>query len=103
MVIGPVIDEGFYYDIWREHPFTPDDLAAIEKRMGELIAQDYDVVKKMTPRAEVIEMLKAGGEDYKLGLISDLEDDKHRMDSHQHEKEVDKSRGNHKSWEDRKK
>src|SRR5690606_14369098 len=53
MVIGPVIDEGFYYDIWREQPFTPDDLAAIEQRMGELIAQDYDVIKKMTPRAEV--------------------------------------------------
>ena len=57
MVIGPVIDEGFYYDIHSERPFTPDDLAAIEQRMRELIAQDYDVVKKMTPRAEVIEVL----------------------------------------------
>src|SRR5690606_19418041 len=47
MVIGPVIEEGFYYDIHSERPFTPDDLAAIEARMRELIAQDYDVVKKM--------------------------------------------------------
>jgi hypothetical protein len=53
MVIGPVIAEGFYYDIAYERPFTPDDLAAIEQRMQELIAQDYDVIKKMTPRAEV--------------------------------------------------
>ena len=53
MVIGPVIEEGFYYDIAYERPFTPEDMAAIEQRMRELIAQDYDVIKKMTPRAEV--------------------------------------------------
>ena len=58
MVIGPVIDEGFYYDIAYDRPFTPDDMAAIEARMRELIAQDYEVVKKMTPRAEVIELFK---------------------------------------------
>src|SRR5687767_291108 len=59
MVIGPVIAEGFYYDIWNERPFTPEDLAAIEQRMRELIEQDYDVVKKVTPRAEVIEVFKS--------------------------------------------
>src|SRR3546814_7606651 len=93
MVIGPVIDEGFYYDIWREHPFTPDDLAAIEKRMGELIAQDYDVVKKMTPRAEVIETFKARAEDYKLRLIADLDDDIPRMGLYHHQEYVDMCRG----------
>ncbi|MGN6977297.1 TGS domain-containing protein, partial [Neisseria sp. P0006.S006] len=41
MVIGPVIEDGFYYDIATEKPFTPDDVAAIEARMKELIAQDY--------------------------------------------------------------
>ncbi len=56
MVIGPVIEEGFYYDISYERPFTPEDVAAIEARMKELIAQDYDVIKKMTPRAEVIKV-----------------------------------------------
>src|SRR3546814_18010885 len=85
LVIGPVIAEGFYYDIWREHPFTPDDLAAIEKRMGELIAQDYDVVQKMTPRVEVIDTFKARGEDYKLRLNADMARDATRMglDHHQ--------------------
>jgi threonyl-tRNA synthetase len=69
MVIGPVIDEGFYYDIAFERPFTPDDLAAIEQRMQQLIEKDYDVIKKVTPRAEVIEVFKARGEDYKLRLV----------------------------------
>ena len=56
MVIGPVIEEGFYYDIFSETPFTPDDMSAIEKRMAELIKQNYDVIKKMTP-AKALESL----------------------------------------------
>lgn len=59
MVIGPVIEEGFYYDIFFERPFTPEDMAAIQQRMRELIDKDYDVIKKMTPRAEVIELFKS--------------------------------------------
>jgi threonyl-tRNA synthetase len=69
MVIGPVIEEGFYYDIAYERPFTPDDLAAIEQRMHALIEKDYDVIKKVTPRAEVIDVFTARGEDYKLRLV----------------------------------
>ena len=61
MVIGPVIDEGFYYDISYERPFTPEDMAAIEQRMKELIAKDYDVIKRMTPRAEVIRIFQERG------------------------------------------
>lgn len=72
MVIGPVIEEGFYYDIATEKPFTPDDVDAIEARMKELISQDYDVVKKMTPRAEVIAEFNNRGEEYKLRLIDDM-------------------------------
>src|SRR5690606_39487203 len=49
MVIGPVIAEGIYYDISSERPITPEDQAAIEQRMRELIAEAYDVVKQMTP------------------------------------------------------
>ena len=56
MVIGPVIENGFYYDIAFERAFTPEDLTAIEERMKQLIATDYDVVKKVTPRQEVIEI-----------------------------------------------
>ena len=47
MVIGPVINEGFYYDVAFERPFTPSDLEAIEVRMRELIAKEYDVIKRM--------------------------------------------------------
>ena len=49
MAIGPVIENGFYYDIDYERPFTPEDVDAIEKRIGELIKKDYEVVKRMTP------------------------------------------------------
>ena len=94
MVIGPVIDEGFYYDISYERPFTPEDMAAIEARMRELIAQDYDVVKKMTPRAEVIEVFKSRGEDYKLRLVEDMPDEQ-AMGLYYHQEYVDMCRGPH--------
>ena len=94
MVIGPVIAEGFYYDIWNERPFTPEDLAAIEQRMRELIEQDYDVVKKVTPRAEVIELFKSRGEDYKLRLIEDMPDET-AMGLYYHQEYVDMCRGPH--------
>ncbi|QNH16548.1 threonine--tRNA ligase [Xanthomonas sp. SS] len=95
MVIGPVIAEGFYYDIYSERPFTPEDMAAIEKRMQELIAQDYDVVKKVTPRAEVIELFRQRGEDYKLRLIEDMADDVTAMGLYYHQEYVDMCRGPH--------
>ncbi|SIR01432.1 threonine--tRNA ligase [Pseudacidovorax sp. RU35E] len=94
MVIGPVIDEGFYYDISYERPFTPDDMAAIEQRMKELIAQDYDVIKKMTPRAEVIDVFKSRGEDYKLRLVEDMPEEQ-AMGLYYHQEYVDMCRGPH--------
>lgn len=95
MVIGPVIEDGFYYDIWNERPFTPEDLAAIEQRMRELIAQDYDVVKKMTPRDQVIDTFKARGEDYKLRLIDDMGPEVTAMGLYHHQEYVDMCRGPH--------
>lgn len=95
MVIGPVIAEGFYYDIYSERPFTPEDMAAIEARMAELIAQDYDVIKKMTPRAQVIETFKARGEDYKLRLIEEMPADIQAMGLYYHQEYVDMCRGPH--------
>ena len=94
MVIGPVIDEGFYYDIAIARPFTPDDMQAIEKRMNELINQDYDVIKKLTPRAEVIELFTERGEDYKLRLIEDMPDET-EMGLYFHQEYVDMCRGPH--------
>src|SRR5688572_26771339 len=94
MVIGPVIEEGFYYDIWYERPFTPEDLAAIEQRMAELIDTEYDVVKKVTPRAEVIDVFKSRGEDYKLRLIEDMPDEQ-AMGLYYHQEYVDMCRGPH--------
>ena len=94
MVIGPVIDDGFYYDIAFERPFTPGDVEAIEARMRELVAKDYDVIKKLTPRAEVIEVFKSRGEDYKLRLIEDMPNEK-TMGLYYHEEYVDMCRGPH--------
>ena len=94
MVIGPVIDDGFYYDIYSETPFTPDHMAAIEKRMMELIKQDYDVIKKMTPRNEVIKIFEERGEDYKLKLINDMPGEE-AFGLYHHQEYVDMCRGPH--------
>ena len=92
MVIGPVIDDGFYYDIYSETPFTPEHMAAIEKRMMELIKQDYDVIKKITPRDEVIKIFEERGEDYKLKLINDMPGEE-AFGLYHHQEYVDMCRG----------
>ena len=94
MVIGPVIEEGFYYDIATEKPFTPEDVAAIEARMKELIAQDYDVIKIMPPRAETIKIFQDRGEEYKLRLIEDMPEVE-AMGMYHHQEYVDMCRGPH--------
>ena len=94
MVIGPVIEEGFYYDIATEKPFTPEDVAVIEARMKELIAQDYDVIKIMTPRAETIKIFQDRGEEYKLRLIDDMPEVE-AMGMYHHQEYVDMCRGPH--------
>ena len=94
MVIGPVIEDGFYYDIFSDKPFTPEDMEAIEVRMHQLIDQDYDVIKKMTPRAETIKTFTARGETYKLRLIDDMPDET-EMGLYYHQEYVDMCRGPH--------
>ncbi len=94
MVIGPVIEDGFYYDIFSEKPFTPEDMAAIEARMKKLIDQDYDVIKKMTPRDEVIAEFTKRGEDYKLRLIADMPEET-EMGLYYHQDYLDMCRGPH--------
>lgn len=94
MVIGPVIEDGFYYDIAYERPFTQDDLSAIEQRMRKLIAQDYDVTKIMTPRAQVIDVFRARAEDYKLRLIEEMPGEQ-SFGLYHHLEYVDMCRGPH--------
>ncbi len=94
MVIGPVIEDGFYYDIFSERPFTPDDMAKIEARMIELINKDYDVIKKMTPRDEVLKIFGERGEDYKIRLVEDMPDETH-MGLYYHQEYIDMCRGPH--------
>lgn len=94
MVIGPVIDDGFYYDIAYERPFTPEDLAAIETRMQALIASDYDVIRRVLPRDEVVRVFRERDEDYKLRLVEDMPNEQ-QMGLYFHEEYVDMCRGPH--------
>lgn len=95
MVIGPVIADGFYYDIAYSRPLTPDDLDAIAKRMKVLIDQDYDVVKRVTPREQVKALFKERSEDYKLRLIEEMSADVTEMGLYFHQEYVDMCRGPH--------
>jgi threonyl-tRNA synthetase len=70
VTIGPVIEDGFYYDFSYKRPFTPEDLAAIEKRMAELAAKDLPVKREIWPRDKAVEFFKSIGEHYKAEIIS---------------------------------
>ncbi len=72
VTIGPTIEDGFFYDFAFERAFTPDDLEAIEKRMGELADADLAVHRVEMPRDEAAEAFKKMGEDYKVEIIRDL-------------------------------
>ena len=72
VTIGPVIENGFYYDFSYKRPFTPEDLAVIEKRMVELAAKDESVARKVLPRNEAIAYFKSIGEHYKAEIIESI-------------------------------
>jgi threonyl-tRNA synthetase len=72
VTIGPVIDNGFYYDFSYKRPFTPEDLAAIEKRMAELAAKDEKVERRVVPRDEAVAHFKSIGEHYKAEIIAGI-------------------------------
>jgi len=72
VTIGPVIDNGFYYDFSYSRPFTPEDLVAIEKRMAELAAKDEPVVRRVLPRDEAVAYFKGLGEHYKAEIIGSI-------------------------------
>ena len=72
VTIGPVIENGFYYDFAYKRPFTPDDLAAIEKRMVELAAKNEPVLRRVLPRDEAVAYFKGLGEHYKAEIIGSI-------------------------------
>ncbi|HMM75100.1 MAG TPA: threonine--tRNA ligase [Gammaproteobacteria bacterium] len=72
VTIGPVIEDGFYYDFAYERPFTPEDLAAIEQRMAELAAQEQRVERRVMPRDEAVDYFKSLGEHYKAEIIASI-------------------------------
>jgi threonyl-tRNA synthetase len=69
VTIGPVIDNGFFYDFYRNAPFTPEDLPVIEKKMRELIARDEPFTKEVWPRDEAKRVFKEKGENFKVELV----------------------------------
>ena len=72
VTIGPVIENGFYYDFSYKRPFTPEDLAAIEKRMGEIAKQDLPVERREMPRDEAVKYFRGLGEIYKAEIIASI-------------------------------
>ncbi|HEY8101959.1 MAG TPA: threonine--tRNA ligase [Burkholderiaceae bacterium] len=72
VTIGPVIDNGFYYDFSYKRPFTPEDLATIEKKMAELAKKDEPVTRKVLPRDEAVAYFKSIGEAYKAEIIESI-------------------------------
>lgn len=75
VTIGPVIDNGFYYDFKFDRPFTNEDLARIEKRMEELAKQDFKVSRSVMSRAEAVKLFDEMGEEYKVRIIEDIPGD----------------------------
>src|SRR4029079_17717489 len=69
VTIGPVIDNGFFYDFYRNAPFTPEDLPVIEKKMREIIARDKAFTKEVWPRDEAKRVFKEKGENFKVELV----------------------------------
>jgi threonyl-tRNA synthetase len=74
VTIGPVIEDGFYYDFSYKRPFTPHDLAAIEKRMLEIAKRDIKVERQVMARDEAVQLFEGMGEDYKAEIVGSIPD-----------------------------
>jgi threonyl-tRNA synthetase len=72
VTIGPVIENGFYYDFSYSRPFTPDDLGLIEKKMTELASKDETVTRQLMPRDQAVDYFKKLGENYKAEIITSI-------------------------------
>ncbi len=94
VTIGPVIENGFYYDFAYQRAFTPEDLEKIEKKMAELAKQNFQISRKVMPRDEAIEFFRNMGEDYKAEIISDIPQDQD-ISLYQQGEFIDLCRGPH--------
>ncbi|WP_031437876.1 threonine--tRNA ligase [Methylobacter tundripaludum] len=72
VTIGPVIENGFFYDFAYERPFTPEDLSAIEKKMEQLVAEDYPIHRSVLSRDEAVKFFRDLGEAYKAEIIESI-------------------------------
>ncbi|MGE5170254.1 MAG: threonine--tRNA ligase [Rudaea sp.] len=75
VTIGPVIEDGFYYDFSFKRPFTPEDLAAIERKMEELAKRNEPVTRRLMPRDEAVRYFESLGEHYKAEIIASIPSD----------------------------
>ena len=72
VTIGPVIEDGFFYDFERDEPFTPDDFAAIEAEMDKIVMEDHPIVREEISREDALALFREMGEPYKVEIIEDL-------------------------------
>jgi len=75
VTIGPIIEDGFYYDFAREEPFSTEDFEKIEAKMAEIIARNEPITREVWDRNEAIALFEKMGEKFKAELISDLPED----------------------------
>ncbi|WP_372772726.1 threonine--tRNA ligase [Pantoea sp. WEP] len=95
MAIGPVIDNGFYYDVDLDHTLTQEDLELLEKRMHQLAETNYDVVKKKVSWQEARDVFAARGESYKTTILDENISYDDRPGLYHHEEYIDMCRGPH--------
>ncbi|KZR67066.1 MULTISPECIES: threonine--tRNA ligase [Prochlorococcus] len=94
MAIGPVIEDGFYYDIAYDQPFTPKDLEAIEARMKELVKLDYDVNVEIVSREEAHKEFEKRSEPYKIEIVDEIPENE-IIKLYRHQEYTDMCRGPH--------
>jgi len=94
MAIGPVIEDGFYYDVFSEYRFTPEDLIKIENRINKLIKTNYDVEILQVSKEEAIKTFKVSDETFKLRIIEEIPEEG-LINLYKHEEYIDMCRGPH--------
>ena len=94
LAIGPVIDEGFYYDILLDKPLSDKDLASIEKRMLKLAKKNYPIVREVVERKKAVDIFEIRSEPYKIKIIEEIPEEE-AIALYHHEEYVDMCRGPH--------